>query len=77
MIYHDMLVSKLEERWPLLTEFLGFQADEWRLTSVTMNYAASRSAAHLRGLHACFMQGRTYEEGVSEYLHRSPGDDAP
>ena len=25
---HDMLVSNLEERWPLLTEFLGFQPDE-------------------------------------------------
>jgi hypothetical protein len=68
---HDMLVSNLEERWPLLTEFLGFQADELAAHLCDNDYSSLPVCAHVRGLHACFVQGRTYEEGVGEYLQRA------
>jgi hypothetical protein len=68
---HDMLVSNLEERWPLLTEFLGFQADELAVQLSDNDYVSLAVFVHLRGLQACFVQGRTYEEGVAEYLQRS------
>jgi hypothetical protein len=68
---HDMLVSNLEERWPLLTEFLGFQADELAAHLCDNDYSSLPVCAHVRGQHACFVQGRTYEEGVGEYLQRA------
>jgi hypothetical protein len=68
---HDMLVSNLEERWPLLTEFLGFQADELADQLSENEYVSLSISAHLCGLQACFVQGRTYETGVAEYLQRA------
>lgn len=68
---HDMLVSDLEERWPLLTEFLGFQPDELAAHLSDNEYVSLAVSAHLRGLQACFMQGRRYEEGVAQFLQRS------
>ncbi|WP_223484878.1 hypothetical protein [Pseudomonas sp. A-RE-19] len=68
---HDMLVSNLEERWPLLTDFLGFQPDELSAQLRENDYASPSISAHLRGLQACFVQGRTYEAGVGEYLQRA------
>jgi hypothetical protein len=68
---HDMLVSNLEERWPLLTDFLGFQPDELSAQLSDNDYVSLSISAHLRGLQACFVHGRTYETGVSEYLQRA------
>jgi hypothetical protein len=68
---HDLLVSNLEERWPLLTEFLGFRADELAAHLCDNDYSSLPVSAHVRGLHASFVQGRTYEEGVGEYLQRA------
>lgn len=68
---HDMLVSNLEERWPLLTDFLGFQPDELSAQLSDNDYVSLSISAHLRGLQACFVQGRTYEAGVSEFLQRA------
>jgi len=68
---HDMLVSNLEERWPLLTEFLGFQADELAAQLSDNEYVSLTVSAHLRGLQACFVQGLSYEAGVAEYLQRA------
>ena len=68
---HDLLVSNLEERWPLLTEFLGFQADELAAHLCDNDYSSLPVCAHVRGLDACFVQGRTYEEGIGEYLQRA------
>ncbi|WP_256345518.1 hypothetical protein [Pseudomonas sp. PD9R] len=68
---HDMLVSNLEERWPLLTEFLGFQADELTTQLSDNEYVSLSISAHVRGLHACFVQGQTYESGVAQYLQRA------
>jgi hypothetical protein len=68
---HDMLVSNLEERWPLLTDFLGFQPDELSAQLSDNDYVSLSISAHLRGLQACFVQGRTYETGIGEYLQRA------
>ncbi|UVM47746.1 MULTISPECIES: hypothetical protein [unclassified Pseudomonas] len=68
---HDMLVSNLEERWPLLTDFLGFQPDELTAQLSDNDYVSPSICAHLRGLQACFVHGRTYESGVGEYVQRA------
>jgi hypothetical protein len=68
---HDMLVGNLEERWPLLTDFLGFQPDELSAQLSENDYVSLSISAHLRGLQACFVQARTYEAGVGEYLQRA------
>ncbi|WP_433740972.1 hypothetical protein [Pseudomonas putida] len=68
---HDMLVGNLEERWPLLTEFLGFQSDELAAQLSDNEYVSLPVSAHLRGLQSSFVQGRTYELGVAEYLQRA------
>ncbi|MFJ2478755.1 hypothetical protein ACIOWE_00590 [Pseudomonas sp. NPDC087598] len=65
---NDMIVGKLEERWPLLSDFLGFQADELTLYQGDDEFADPLVVAHLRGLQARFIEGRTYEAGISDYL---------
>jgi hypothetical protein len=68
---HDMVVGNLEERWPLLTEFLGFQADELSAQLSDSEYVSLPVLAHVQGLQASFVQGSTYEAGVSAYLQRA------
>ncbi|MCU0117845.1 hypothetical protein N8H74_06250 [Pseudomonas sp. B2M1-30] len=65
---HDMVVGKLEERWPLLTDFLGFHAEEMALHLGENEYIDPLLTAHLRGLQASLIEGRAYEDGVSQYL---------
>ena len=65
---NDMIVGKLEERWPLLSDFLGFQADDLALYQGDDEYADPLVAAHLCGLQARLIEGRTYEAGISDYL---------
>lgn len=68
---HDMLVSNLEERWPLLTELLGFQPDELGAQLSDNEFVSLSVSAHVRGLQASFMQGLSYEAGVAAYLQRA------
>lgn len=68
---HDMLVGNLDERWPLLTEFLGFQSDELSALLSDNPYVSPAIAAHVRGLQACFVHGRSYDSGVAEHLQRA------
>ena len=68
---HDLLVSNREERWPLLTEFLGFQPDELTAQLRENEYVSPSISAHVRGLQACFVHGHSYETGVAEYLQRA------
>lgn len=68
---HDMLVSNLEDRWPLLTDFLGFQPDELAAQLSDNEFVSLTISAHVRGLEACFVHGRTYEAGVAEYVQRA------
>jgi hypothetical protein len=68
---HDVLVSNLEERWPLLSEFLGFRMDGLTTQLSDNEYVSLSIAAHVRGLQSCFVQGQTYEAGVAQYLQRA------
>ena len=68
---HDMVVGKLEERWPLLTEFLGVQIDEMAAHLSDSEYVSPVIATHLRGLQACVVSGDSYESGIAEYLQRA------
>lgn len=68
---HDMLASNPAERWPLLNEFLGFQADELSPLLSDNEYVSPAIAAHVRGLQACFVHGRSYDSGVAEHLQRA------
>lgn len=68
---HDMLVSNREERWPLLTEFLGFQPDELTAQLSENEFVSPTLSAHVRGLQACFVHGGSYDSGVAEYLQRA------
>ena len=68
---HDLLVSNLEERWPLLTEFLRFQPDELSAQISDNEFVSPSISAHVRGLQACYVQGRNYESGIAQYLQRA------
>lgn len=68
---HDMLVSNLEERWPLLTEFLGFKPDELAAQLSDNEYVSLPICAHVRGLQACYVHGQSYAAGVASYLQRA------
>lgn len=68
---HDLLVSNLEERWPLLTDFLRIQPDELALQLSDNDFTSPLISAHLRGLQACFIHDRTYEIGVVEFLQQT------
>jgi hypothetical protein len=65
---HDLLVSNLEERWPLLTEFLGFRPDELSAQLRDNDYVSLSICAHVQGLQACFVHDHPYESGVADYL---------
>jgi len=67
---NDMVVGKMEERWPLLSDFLGFQTDELQFEAGPGESADPVAGAYLSGLQACYIEGRTYEAGVSDYLQR-------
>ncbi len=66
---HDMVVGKMDERWPLLSEFLGYQADELMLEPSVGECPDPMIAAYLNGLQTSHVNGRTYAAGASEYLH--------
>ncbi|KAE9640906.1 hypothetical protein [Pseudomonas sp. PB106] len=68
---HDMVVGNLEERWPLLSDFLGFQPGELMQQTGENEYADPLLMAYLEGLQAGSLEGRTYEAGVHDYLQRN------
>jgi hypothetical protein len=67
---HDLVGGNDEERWPLLSEFLGFQFDQFTSHVGESECASPLLLAHMRGLQAQFVRGRGYDEGVAEYLQR-------
>lgn len=68
---NDLLISDLEERWPLLTEFLGYRPDALPAPFAENEYVSLGISAHLRGLQECFMHGGSYDAGVTELLQRA------
>lgn len=67
----DLVTGNMEERWPLLTDFLGLQPDEIDVHLRENEFASPLLSAHLRGLQACYVNGLAYESGFSEYVQRA------
>ncbi|PTT33552.1 hypothetical protein [Pseudomonas sp. HMWF021] len=65
---NDILVDKLDERWPLLSEFLGFQMEEPLLYQSDGEFADPLVTAHLHGIQASVKEGSNYALGVREHL---------
>ena len=65
---YDLVGRDLEERWPLLTEFLGFQFDDLAFHFSESDCANPLLMAHMRGLQAQYVRGLSYEGGIGEYL---------
>ncbi|MGE8150041.1 hypothetical protein ACQKP5_02185 [Pseudomonas vancouverensis] len=68
---HDLLVSGIDERWQLSTEFLRFQPVDPMAQIAENEFTSVLISAHLQGLQACFMEGRSYESGVADYVQRT------
>ncbi len=64
----DLIGFRLEERWALLTDFLGFRFDDLAFSFSESDCANPLLMAHMRGLRAQFVQGRDYADGIREYL---------
>jgi len=65
---HDLVGSDIEQRWPLLTEFLGFRFDDLAFHFSESDCANPLLMAHMRGLQAQYVRGLSYQVGISEYL---------
>lgn len=64
----DLVNCKVEEHWNLLTEFLGFRFDDLAFAFSESDCANPLLMAHIRGLKAQYLQGRSYADGIAEYL---------
>ncbi|MFY1663298.1 hypothetical protein [Pseudomonas sp. Pseu.R1] len=69
----DLIGFRLEERWALLTDFLGFRFDDLAFSFSESDCANPLLMAHMRGLKAEFVQGREYADGIAEYLELAVG----
>jgi hypothetical protein len=56
------------QHWALLTQHLGFQFDEVAFAFSESDCANPAIMAHLRGLKCERVYGRSYEEGITEYI---------
>ncbi len=54
--------------WKLLTDFLGFVFDEIAFNFTESDCANPALMAHLRGLRTEYVYGRTYGEGIDQYV---------
>ncbi|TQF02772.1 hypothetical protein E6W39_11500 [Kitasatospora acidiphila] len=59
---------RVHDHWDLITEFLGFRFDDLAFSFTESDCANPTLMAHLRGLRAQFVEGRSYEAGIAEYL---------
>ncbi|MGO4004927.1 hypothetical protein ABVN23_28145 [Pseudomonas fluorescens] len=67
----DLVTGNMEERWPLLTEFLGLQPDERDLQMRENDFASPLLSAHFHGLQAAYLYGHTYERGFTHYVQHA------
>ncbi|WP_092253582.1 hypothetical protein [Pseudomonas sp. NFACC13-1] len=68
----DLIVDRLEgTNWPLFNEFLRVQTDGLMPSAIENEYLSPLLSAHLHGLQACYVQGRSYETGYSDYVQRA------
>lgn len=66
----DLVPDHMEDRWPLLMDFLGLQPNEVETHLRENDYASPLLSAHMRGLQGAYLRGQTYERGFSEYIQR-------
>lgn len=71
-IYEDTAYAA-GEHWPLLVEFLGFCFDELAFSFTESDCANPALMAHLRGLKCERLFGRSYREGIDEYVGFATG----
>src|SRR3546814_19724990 len=68
----DLIVDSSEEtNWPLFSEFLRVRTDEFVASAPENEYLSPLMSAHLHGLQACYLQGRSYEAGYGDYVQRA------
>ncbi|WP_448693816.1 hypothetical protein [Pseudomonas rhizophila] len=68
----DLIVdSSQETNWPLFSEFLRVRTDELVASAPENEYLSPLLSAHLHGLRACYLQGRSYEAGYGDYVQRA------
>ncbi|GCE15833.1 PqqD family protein [Tengunoibacter tsumagoiensis] len=67
-VYRDT-AYKVDDHWKILTDFLAFQFTEDAFNFTESDCGNPALMAHLRGLKIAHVYGRTYEEGIAEYLH--------
>jgi hypothetical protein len=66
---YDLVSYRVDDHWGLITDFLGFRFDDLALSFTESDCANPLLMAHLRGLRAQYVAGRSYAEGITEYLH--------
>ena len=66
----DLVTGNAQERWLLLNEFLGLQAEEADVALRENDYASALLSAHCRGLQASYLEGQPYERGFAQYVQR-------
>ncbi|WP_437757465.1 PqqD family protein [Sorangium sp. So ce1389] len=71
-IYDDTQYAS-GEHWDLLTRHLGFEFDEIAFSFSESDCANPALMAHLRGLKCERMYGRSYAEGIAEYVDFAVG----
>ena len=64
----DLIPSSTEDHWKLLTDFLGFRFEDLAFSFSESDCANPLLMAHMRGLKVQYVQGRSYAEGIGEYL---------
>ncbi|SDW61205.1 hypothetical protein SAMN05444064_10583 [Pseudomonas syringae] len=64
----DLVSCKADEHWNLLTEFLDFRFDDLAFSFSESDCANPLLMAHMRGLSAQYLHGRSYADGIAEYL---------
>lgn len=65
---YDLVSYKVEDHWELITEFLDFRFEEPAFSFTESDCANPMLMAHFRGLKAQYVQGRSYNQGIAEYL---------
>jgi hypothetical protein len=71
-IYSDTGYAS-DDHWELLTRYLGFQFDDVAFSFSESDCANPALMAHLRGLKCERMYGRSYSDGISEYVRFAVG----
>ena len=65
---YDLVSYRVDDHWELITDFLGFRFEELAFSFTESDCANPMLMGHMRGLKAEHVQGRSYDEGLTEYL---------